>query len=115
MPVSDQSIIAPQELNAKPPIKKSTIGWLVGLALGLAALGVLAPMFLGSSTPTVVEPPAKSASIDPGDPAQIDRELGDIKGKTPPPPAAPVALPTASGALPPGTQLPPPGPVVPCA
>lgn len=80
MPISEQSIIAPQRLDARAPISKRTIAWLSGLALVLALVGALAPAFIASPAPSRPRE-AVAAGAASGDPAQIDRELGAAKAQ----------------------------------
>lgn len=80
MPISEQSIITPQRLDARPPIRKRTIAWLIGLALILALVGALAPALLETPAPAPARVAAASGGPA-GDPAQIDREVGAAKAQ----------------------------------
>ena len=71
MPLAENSIIAPGAVNSRAPLKKSTVGWMVGGFFALAAMGVVAPLLLSSDkveeAPKPVDTPVQAGraqSID---------------------------------------------------
>lgn len=76
MPLAEDSIIAPGSVNAKAPLKKSTIAWLGAGVLLLAVIGVAAPALFGGSQKEQPAPePKKEAPPQVGRPQTIDSEF----------------------------------------
>lgn len=73
MPISDQSIIAPGDVNARAPLKKTTVAWALGGFCLLALVGVYAPkLFQGDAKADV---PVSDAPVVTGRPQDIDEEF----------------------------------------
>lgn len=104
MPIAEKSIIDPGAVDAKAPLKKSTIAWTVGILLSLAMIGYSVPQFMrlssGQDEPTV-DKRRNTGTAD-----QIEAEQAEIRkaarekaaresaaASTPP---APTPLPAAS-------------------
>lgn len=80
MPIAEDSLIAPAKLDARPPLKKSTVGWIVGTVLGLAVIGIAAPsLFTAHNAAPIPEPGATNGQ--PGDVNQIDIELSKARDR----------------------------------
>jgi type IV secretion system protein TrbI len=78
MPIAEDSLISPSKLDAKPPLKKSTVAWLAAIVLVMALVGVAAPALFPSGPSGPAPTPANSAT-PPGEAAQIDTELHKAK------------------------------------
>ncbi len=118
MPLAEQSIIAPAAIQAKAPIKKSTVAWGLAAIVALAIVGLAIPPLMKSDSGEA--PKAAPSAAPRGDADQIDgefkraRQKAELDAQTkpaapasvtvpPPPPASVTAmppLPGASGALP---------------
>lgn len=96
MPVSDKSIIEPGTVDAKVPLKKSTVAWAIGIALSLAMVGYYAPKLMRSDN---AEDNAVEKQRTKGSAKQIDLELKaaerPIAVASAPAPAASMPAPTA--------------------
>jgi type IV secretory pathway VirB10-like protein len=83
MPLADESIIAPGQIQSKAPLKKSTVAWGLGMVVLLAVVGVTVPAMVGTkdsgskATPSTTAQPGQVAQID-GEFAQAKRKVRDV-------------------------------------
>lgn len=83
MPLAQESIIAPGAVNARAPLKKSTVVWIGAGIVLLAVLGVVAPLMTGGGQPQPEAPaPQKEAPPQAGKPQTIDNEFADVERRT---------------------------------
>lgn len=83
MPLAQESIIAPGAVNARAPLKKSTVAWIGAGIVVLAAIGVVAPLFIGGDQAQQSAPaPQKEAPPQAGKPQTIDNEFADVERRT---------------------------------
>lgn len=90
MPLAEESIIAPGPVAHRAPLKRSTVGWIVGLVVMLTVLGVFAPRLLGSMSGPAEPVPDEKPPIT-GRVRDIDSEFEWMRRQPPkveaPPPA----------------------------
>lgn len=98
MPVSEKSIINPGQVQSSAPIKKSTVAWVITIAMLLVLIGYYGPK-MGSKTIKVEEPVLEKPSKATGSKKQIEAELANAAQS----PSAPVPAPVV---LTPATPLP---------
>jgi type IV secretion system protein VirB10 len=83
MPLAQESIIAPDAVHSRAPLKKSTVAWIgVGVVL-LAVVGVVLPLISGDEQTQVPAPVAqKDVPPQAGKPQTIDAEFQDVERRT---------------------------------
>ncbi|MGE3342302.1 MAG: TrbI/VirB10 family protein [Vicinamibacterales bacterium] len=97
MPVVDhESLIASEKPGARSPLKKSTVGWIVGGLFALSIAGATVPALFSKSEQPAALPEAKAPSTLPGDGTQIDQEVLSAKRKVADAAAAPASAASAS-------------------
>jgi type IV secretion system protein VirB10 len=73
MPLAEKTIIAPGDVNARAPLKKSTVAWMLVGIVALALVGVFAPkLFQGDGTDAK---PVSDQPVVTGRPQDIDEEF----------------------------------------
>lgn len=83
MPLAQESIIAPGAVNARAPLKKSTVAWIGAGIVVLAAIGVVAPLLIGGEQTQPAAPaPQKEAPPQAGKPQTIDNEFAEAERRT---------------------------------
>ena len=83
MPLAQESIITPGAVNARAPLKKSTVAWIGAGIMVLAAIGVVAPLFIGGGQlPPPAPTPQKEAPPQAGKPQTIDNEFAEVQRRT---------------------------------
>lgn len=97
MPLSQQSIVDPGEVQSRAPLKKSTVGWILGAIVLLALIGVFAPRLFRSGASE--EAPKAEKPIGVGQARAIDGEFEDAERR------ARQARPAASAPLPNGSPV----------
>lgn len=76
MPLANTSILRPDAVSSRAPLKKSTVGWIVAVIVVLAAVGVAAPALIQSSDePVPAKVPDKDVPVQAGRPQAIDSEF----------------------------------------
>ena len=80
MPLAQESIIAPGAVNARAPLKRSTVAWIGAGIMVLATIGVVAPLFVGGGqTPPPAPAPQKEPPPQAGTPQTIDSEFAEAQ------------------------------------
>ncbi|MDP2000288.1 MAG: TrbI/VirB10 family protein [Rhodoferax sp.] len=111
MPVSEKSIINPGQVQSNAPLKKSTVAWVIGIAMLLVLIGYYVPK-MGAKTVNLEEPVLEKPSKATGSVKQIQAELKNAaqSASTPSPAAETPSSPLPVGNAPVLVKVPEPQP-----
>lgn len=84
MPVAKQSIIAPEPVESRLPLKKTTVGWIAAFIFVLTIIGVFAPRMMSAVSVKDEPVPADVPPVT-GRPSDIDSEFDQAARRQQPP------------------------------
>lgn len=107
MPMPEKTLIEPDDVGSKAPLKKSTVAWALGLLMIFALVGYYVPRIAAKGkSPAQDEPAEVAAPKNTGTPEQIDAEVKRAMTTVVPSPVPDEVKPTSSEA----TRMPVPLP-----